>query len=171
MWAVEREAARGDLWQADPALPAREVLGIQPLLAVARRDQHRAAAQAQRGLHGIRDTGGVRVPVRLLTAFGHREAVDYHLDAVVLVLVQLEVGADVVDLAVHPHPDIAGLSYFLEDAEVLALAVPHQWGEDHEPGAGLQRQHGVHDLLDRLLLDGAAAVRTERPSHARVEET
>src|SRR5581483_8789864 len=92
------------------------------------------------------------------------------LDGVVLVLVELEVGADVVDLAVHAHAHVAGLTHVLEDAQVLALAVLDERREDHQARAGREGQDRVHDLLDGLLLDRPAAVRAVGPADAGVEQ-
>ena len=99
-----------------------------------------------------------------------REPVDDHLDGVLLLLVELGRVVEAVDLAVDPGPGEALGLELLEQLDVLPLAAADDRREHLEPGALLERQHPVDDLLRRLPLDRRAADRAVRAAGAGVEQ-
>ena len=94
---------------------------------------------------------------RRIGAFAANEPVNDYLDGVPLLLVQVELFAKVVDLAVDPDADEAGLASLLENVLVLALASPDHRREYLESRPVGQRENRVHDVLYRLPLDRTAA--------------
>ena len=98
------------------------------------------------------------------------EPVDDHLDRVLLVALELELGRQVDDLTVDPGAREALPRELVEQRVVLALAAAHHRREHLEPGAVGQLQHPVDDLLRRLAGDELAAVRAVRHADPRVEQ-
>src|SRR5439155_11414355 len=119
--------------------------------------QDHAGTQLQRRLDRVGDTVVGAAAVRAGVA--DDQAIDDDLDGVLLVLLELDVLAEVADRAVHAYADVAGLAGVLEHALVLALAVADQRRHDHDPGALGQLVDLVDDLLDGLLAHLAAAAR------------
>ena len=98
------------------------------------------------------------------------QTVNDHLDRVLLLLIQLDLIAQIVDLAIHPHAHIARPAHLLKNIFVLTLAPLHQRRQQHNPRTGGQVQHRIYNLLHRLLADLASAVGTMGMPHARVEQ-
>ena len=143
-------------------LPVRVVLG-----QVDEVEHDHAAGQAERGLHRV----GQPPPRGLLD----RQPVHHHLDGVLLVLLQRGrlAGPCLVQahhLAVHPGPGEPLDLEFAEQFGVLALAPADHGGEHLEPGALVEFEHPVHDLLRRLPGDRPAADRAVRLAHPRVQQ-
>ena len=99
-----------------------------------------------------------------------REPVDDHLDGVLLLLVELGRVVQAIGLAVDPGPREALGLELLEQLDVLPLAAPDDRREHLEPGALLEGEHPVDDLLRRLALDRRAADGAVRAAGARVEQ-
>ena len=164
---VEAERPRLELVERQVVVQAGQVLGVHPLpvRVVVRQvdevqDDH-AARQAERGLHRV----GEPPPRGVL----HREPVDDDLDVVLLVLLQRGQDGRVVrdlvqadDRAVDAGPGVALGLQFLEQLGVLALAAAHHRREHLEPGALVELEHPVDDLLRCLPRDRAAAERAVR---------
>ena len=192
---VEREAPRLQLVDRRPVVRAAVALAEPPLLelrrlpvARRRRDDDHALAHAERRLDRVREPRRVRVRHGLAGGRVDRapglvsrpvlgrlrppddEPVDDDLDRVPLVPVERRRLAQVVLLAVHPHPDEPLLAGALEDAVALGLAVLDQRPEDEQPGPLGHRQHLVHHLADGLALDLAAARRAMRVADPREQE-
>ncbi len=167
---VEREVARGRLLEAQPAVGAGQVLaegdGLVLLGPLGRRHRHlgRATGEAERRLD--------RLGQPLADAVAADQAVDHHLDGVLLVAGQVHVLAvgQLDHLAVDPDPGEPLLGHVVEEAAVLALATPDHRGEHLEPGAVGQLHHPVDDLLGGLAGHRAAAGRAVGLADAGVEE-
>ena len=170
---VERERARLELVERQVVVQAGQVLGVHPLavLVVLRQvdevEDDDPAGQAERGLHRVRQPAARR----LLDG----QPVDDHLDVVLLVLLQGRQlpGQGLVqpdDRAVHPRPGVALGLQFPEQLAVLALAPAHHGREHLEPGALLQLEHPVHDLLRGLPRDRPAADRAVRLADPGVQQ-
>ncbi len=170
---VEREAPRLKLVEGQVVVQAREVLGVHPLpvrIGVGEIDEvedDHAARQVQRGLYGV----GQPTAGRVLDG----EAVDDHLDVVLFVLLQRRQGTrrrlvEADHHPVYPSPRVALGLQFLEHFAVLALAAPDHGGQHLEPGALLQFEDAVHDLLRALPRDRAAAQRAVRLADAGVQQ-
>ena len=130
-------------------LGAGVILGEGDVLPVDDIDDHDAPGQARGGLDGVRQAGA---DVRL-----YHQPVHHDLDGVFAVFLQLDLLVEVVEEAVHPGPDEAGLPGGLELLLVLALPAPDHRGHHLDFGALRQGQDLVHDLVDGLLLDLPAA--------------
>lgn len=99
---------------------------------------------------------------RLLGAVLDGEAVDDHLDGVLLLLLQLGRLGQLDRLAVHPGAGVALGLEVGEQVDELALALPDDRAEHLEAGALGQLQHAVDDGLRGLLGDRPRAVRAVR---------
>ena len=141
----------------EPALAVRVVL-----LEVDELEHDQPVGQPQRRLD--------RVGQPLLGRRLHREPVDDDGDVVLLLLLQLRRLGQRVHGAVDQHAGVALPLQRGEQVDELALAGAHDGGQHLEPGALLHRQHLVHDLLRRLLLDHVPAGRAVRHAGARVEQ-
>ena len=87
-----------------------------------------------------------------------------------LVLLQLDLFRQLVEAAVHPGPDIAGLPGVLKDLGVLPLPGADHRGQDLDAAALRQLQHLVDDLVDGLLADLLAADGAVGGAHPGPEE-
>ena len=72
--------------------------------------------------------------------------------------------------AVDARTDVAQPFGLVEDVAVFALAALHHRRGDEQSRALGEEQDLVGDLLDRLLADLAAAIRTVRMPDARIHE-
>ncbi len=144
------------------------MLGVHPLaigvggVPVDEVDQHQAAAEAERGLDGVRQP--------LLGGRLHRQPVDHHLDGVLALLLQFRYVGEREDGAVDPRAGETLCLQVREQVDVLALAAPHDRGEHLEPGALGQLEQAVDDLLRSLPGDRSAAFRTVRPTPSREQQ-
>ncbi len=110
MRAVKREVPRLRLRHAGAVVRARVVLRHLDLVfrfSIHRRDDHAAAAEPRGCLDRIHEP---RPLVR-----SDRDAVDHHLDVVLLVLVHRDGLADLVQAPVHPNPHEARLADVLDE--------------------------------------------------------
>ena len=148
---VEGEHAGGQLFDGDAAILAGVVLGEEkvPVLAYDI-DDHQAAGEAGGGLHRVGEAAG--------DVLFDDQPVHHHLDAVLPVLVQLDLLGEVVDGPVTPDPDVAGLPGVLEDLLMLALLAPDDGGHDLDAGGLRQGHHLIDDLVHGLLPDLLAAL-------------
>ena len=206
---VEREAARGQLVEGDPAVGAGEVLGegehlvavvVLPVVG----DEVRESVLG--GVGGLGSGGFSRllrprpfvferrcqrhfvvsmtrisaipsprrravsiesVSRRSMPVAAH-QPVDDHLDGVLLVPGELEVGplGSSISSTVHPGSGEALLRQLVEEGRVLALAPAHDRGEDLEARPLRQVAEAVDDLLRALPCDEAPAVGTMRLADA-----
>ena len=77
---------------------------------------------------------------------------------------------DRIHLAVDAHAHIALALQAFEDLLMLALSAAHARRDDLHPRSLRQRRDLIHDRVDRLAFDHAAAVRTVRNAAARVQK-
>ena len=99
-----------------------------------------------------------------LEALADDEAIDHHLDVVLVLLVERGGVLDLVGLAVDAHAAEAGALPFGELLAIFALAAAHDGGEQQEAGAFGQRHDPVDHLADRL--GGDRKTRGGRIGHA-----
>jgi len=169
---LEREASRLELVEGQVVVEAGEVLGIHPLPVrvvfrqVDEVEDDDTAREAERGLDRVGEP-----PAGCVL---HREPVDDHLDLVLFLLLQRRQAAGVTrdlvqadDRAVDPCPGVPLGLQFLEQFGVLALAPADDRGQHLEPGALLELEHPVDDLLRGLPGDRPAADRAVRLADPR----
>ena len=159
---VEREHARGQLFDRDAAVLARIVLRERKRLAADHVRDHQTARQRGRGLDRVRDAAA------RVRADDH--TVDHDLDIVLLGLFELNLLGKVAHLAVHAHADIALFARVLEHLDVLALFAADDRREDLHARLFLERHQPVDDLVDRLLVDLLAALGAVRRADVRPEQ-
>lgn len=131
-----------------------------------------AVGQAQRGLEGF---GQALLEFRV-----DLDAIDHHLDGVLVVLLQLGQRVDLVDLGFGLVRRAAARAdaeahealrlHRLEQVHVLALAVGHHGRQDHQLGVGRQRQHGIHHLRHALRFQRLAVLRAVGRAGAGVQQ-
>ena len=138
------------------------VLGKRQLLPPHYVDGDQPAGEARRGFHRI---GQTAPHVR-----ANHQPVHHHLDGVFFILLHRDGFGQVVDIAVHPHPDISGFPGRLEFLGVLTLASPDHRRQHLNPGSLLERHHPVDDLIHRLLLDFPAADGAMRDADPGIEQ-
>ena len=170
-WGLLKLKVRGSI-SASPMAPcsgAGGELGEDVVFALALGrdggDDDDAIAELERRLDAV---GEACAEVGVVFADG--EPVDDGLDVVPLLFVEDDLAGKVGDLAVHPGAGVAALAEHVEDAEVLALLVADDGGEDHEALAVGESEHGVGDLLHRLALDGSPAAGTVGPANPSEEQ-
>src|SRR6478672_4878983 len=160
---VEREVARRQLVEREPAVRAGELLreGLDLLVALVRDDGHRRdpLGQLQRLLDRIGDSSAD-------VGLGD-QSVDDDLDRVLVVPGQPDRLGEVADLAVDPRPGISLARQVLEELLVLPLPAPHDRREHLEPGPLGELHHLVDDLLRGLSPDWPPAVVAMRVSDPR----
>ena len=87
-----------------------------------------------------------------------------------VVLFQHDIFRKIAHFAVNAHAHIAALAQLLKILLKLALAILHDWRENVQTRAGLQRHDLIHHLVDRLLMDLLAAFWAVRHADARVKQ-
>src|SRR6266446_3164476 len=163
MRVVEREVARLGLRHARAVVGTCVVLRHLYLFTTVNwRDDHRAAPQPGRGLDRVDQSRPLLRP--------DHDAVDDDLDIVLLVLVEGDRLADLIQASVHPDPHESRLAHVVDQRPVLALATFDNWSEHHHPGALRQLLDVVRHLLDGLPAHLATAYRTVGMSDPRVEQ-
>ena len=88
-----------------------------------------------------------------------------------LVLLQLDLLAEIIGNAVYPAAHIAGAAGILEDLGVLAFLAPDNGGQHLDAGGLGQGEDLVDDLVDGLLLDLLAADGTVGRAHPCPQQT
>ena len=132
------------------------------VLAVDELQHHDAVGELQRRLH--------RVGEPLLGGGLHGQAVDDHLDVVLLLLLQRRRVGERVHHPVDADPAVALAVELVEQVDELALARPHHRREHLKPQALVHRQHLVDDLLRGLPRDPLTAHRAVRRPGPGVQE-
>ena len=100
----------------------------------------------------------------------HDDAVDHHVDVVLVLLVERGRRVDVVELAVDLDAGEAVLLQLGELLFILALAVADDGGEQEQAGAFGQRHDAVDHLADGLGGDGQAGGGRVGDADARPEQ-
>ena len=155
---VEGEHPGGQLLDGHAAVLTGVVLGEEDVPVLPHDvDDDDAAGQGGGGLHRVGETAADIRP--------DDEPVHYDLDGVLFVLVQFDLFRQLVEGAVHPAADVAGLPGVLENFGVLALFAPDDGGQHLNAGGLRQGQHLIDDLVHRLLLDLLTADGTVGGAH------
>ena len=161
--AVERKRAGLKLRNADAAVGTRENGGVKCFFSVDHRNQNEAAAE----LHGERN----RQLEAMFDAGLDQQAVDDHLDSVILALVELEIVFQADEFAVHARAGEAMLDELFRLFFEFALTAAHDGRHDHDAVFGRESHHALHDLFGRLARDGLAAFRTMRQPDGRIKQS
>ena len=140
--AVEREVAWLEVFEAEPALGAGQVLGEGERGTALDLDVGDPLGQGKRGLQGLGQ------------ALGHallaHQSIDNHLDGVLVIAVEFDLLGELANLAVDSGPGKPLFGQVREQALVLPLAPPHDWRQHLEASALLQLEDPVNDLLRSL---------------------
>ena len=148
---VEGEHPGRQFLNRDAAVLAGVVLGEHQVLLLPQEvDDHQPAGEAGGGLHAVRQP--------LLDIRTDDEPVHHNLDGVLLVLLQLDLLVQLVQIPVHPGPDVAGPLGVLKDLGVLTLLAPDDGGHHLDAGALRQREDLIDDLVNGLLANLLAAL-------------
>ena len=160
---VEGEHPGRELLDGDAAVLTGVVLGEEDVPVLPHHvDDHQSPRQIGGHLHAVGEAAGD-------VAFDD-QAVHHDLDGVLLVLVQLDGLAQIIEGAVHPAADIARLAGVLQQLLVGALLPPHHRGHDLDAGGLGQREDLVDDLVDGLLHDLLAALGAVGRAHPGPQE-
>ena len=160
---VKREHARRQLFDRDAAVLTGIVLGEGQRFPADDIGQHQTARQCGRGLDRVGDT---RACVR-----AHDHTVDHNFNRVLFILLQLDFFGQIVQIAVHPHADIARLTGVIEHLDVFALALAHDRCQNLHFGTLRQAHQLVNNLVNGLLVNLLAALGTVRCADSRPEQT
>ena len=153
----QRVAVRAGQLLGEALLAVRVVV-----LAVDELQHHDAVGQVQRRLD--------RVGQPLLGGRLDRQAVDDHLDVVLLLLLELRRVGQRVHHPVDAHAAVALRVELVEQVDELALAGPHHRREHLEPHALVHGEHLVDDLLRGLAGDPLTAHRAVRGAGPGVQQ-
>ncbi len=164
---VEREQARLQLRQRVAANRAGELAGKQVLLArVHLQRQYPAVALVPAHPQGGLDAFGQA----LLGVGAHLQAVDHHVDVVLLGLLELGQAFVLVDLPVHAKAHVAQRLHLHEQLGELTLLLARHRRQQHELGVLGQGQHRIHHLAHGLRRQRQAVVRAVRRARAREQQ-
>ena len=133
------------------------------LLAVHEVDEHAAVGELERGFDGVGQA--------LVNTVLNDDAVDDHLDGVLVLLGELGRVGELHGFAVHAGARIALGQQVLEEVHELALTCADDGCEDLQAGAFGVILQNIHDLLRGLLGDFLATDRAVRVADARPEQT
>ena len=101
---------------------------------------------------------------------GQLDAVDHHVDVVLVVALQGGQGASFDDLSIHPKAHKALCLQVRKDLGELALALAHQWRQEHHAAARGPVHQSVDHLRHRLRLQRQVVVGTKWCAGAREQE-
>ena len=87
------------------------------------------------------------------------------------ILLQLDFFGQIVQIAVHPHADIARLASVVQHLDVFALALAHDRRQNLHFGALGQAHQLVNNLVNGLLVNLLAALRAVRRADTRPQQT
>ena len=160
--AVEGEQPRRDLRQAGAAVGAGPALRQRLLGGALDRQRHQPVADLERGLQRVGDAA--------LDAGLDHQAVDHHVDRVLLLLVEVGQLAARSRCAVDADADEALLGHLRQLLLVLPLLAAHVGGVEHQAGVGRQQHDAVDHLLHGLRADDVAALGAVRHADAGEEQ-
>src|SRR4051794_15573858 len=118
--------------------------------------------ELQSGLEAVGEPG--------LDAFAHDDAIDDHLDVVLVLLVERRCFLDGMKLSIDPHSSEAGLLPLGEFLAIFAFASPYDWSEKEMAARLGEGHHPVDHLTDLLGLDRKTRHRGIRDPDARPQE-
>ena len=133
------------------------------LLAVHEVDEYAAVGELERGFDGVGQA--------LVNTVLNDDAVDDHLDGVLVLLGELGRVGELHGFAVHTGTRVALRQQVLEKVHKLALTCADDGREDLQASAFGVLLQNVHDLLRGLLGDFFAALGAVRVADARPEQT
>src|SRR5579859_1330972 len=131
-------------------------------IAVGIDDADFAVGRFQRLLHRLRQPRAARFVVY--------QAVDHHVDGVLVVFVELGEFVQRIHHAVHPGAGKTGAHVLLGNVLERAFFVGDYWRQYHQAGVFRQSRHLVHNILRRLARDRLAAYRAMRHANAGEQE-
>ena len=160
---VKGEAARLDLVDGNAAVRAGKTRREVHRLTADHVDGHLTAGQAHDLFDGLRETR--------LDALADHETIDHDLDSMADVLIKADILRKLVHVSVHTYTYIAGAAGRVEHLLVHALLAADDRCQQLNPGALRHQKQLIHDLIHRLALDLASALRTVRRADACVQKT
>ena len=160
---IEGKTSRLNLFDADAAVRAGEVLAHGDGLFAADIDDHQTICQLHHSLDGIREP--------LLDAFLHHQAVHHDLNVVLEILVKFDLFRQIVEIPVHPDSHVTALLGLVQHLLMHALPSPDD-GRQQLNLCPLRHGHDlVCHLIHRLPSDLSAALRAVGNADSRVEES
>ena len=160
---IEGKASRLNLFDADAAVRAGEVLAHGDGLFAADIHDHQSVCQLHHRLDGIGQA--------LLDAFLHHQAVHHDLNVVLEILVKFDLFRQIVEIPVHPDSHVTALLGLVQHLLVHALPSP----DDGRQQLNLRPLRHGHDLvrhlIHRLPADLSAALRAVGNADSRVEKS
>ena len=161
---IERKQSGFQFFDADVAI------GTAVFRAVNRRlfcvfDDDKSVCEFERGFDAVRQTS--------FRAFFYGDTVDCHRNIVFYVFVKDDFFVKGIVDAVHTHADVAGLFEVFKFLSVFALSASDDGCHDYD--LIVARLHGAFDdfvgnLVNRLMFDFPAALRTMRSADAGVQK-
>src|SRR5947209_18859866 len=91
-------------------------------------------------------------------AFADDEPVNHDFNGMLLLLVQVDFVADVMNCAIYAHTHIAGTAHVFEDTLIFALTSLNQRRQQHDARTFGQVKYRVYNLLDGLLAHLSPAI-------------
>jgi hypothetical protein len=92
--------------------------------------------------------------------YAHLDAIDHHVDIVLLGLLQCRQVVKFTGFAIDPKAHIALGLHFGKHVQELTFFLARYRRQDHQPCVLGQGQYGVHHLADGLALQGQVVLRT-----------
>ena len=132
------------------------------ILHIQRLHRDHPVAQLQRGFKALGQA--------LLDVLARPEAINHCFDGVLLAQRQRRHRIDFMQLAVHAYTHIALRAQLVEHLGMLALALADHRGQQHVALLGIQGQHVVDHLADRLRFQRVAVVRAAGAADAGVQQ-
>ena len=160
---VKGEAARLDLVDGNTTVRAGEARREVHRLTADDVDGHLTAGQAHDLFDGLRET--------CLDSLADHETIDHDLDGMADVLIEADILRKLIHVSVHTYTHIAGAAGRVEHLLVHTLLAADDRCEQLDPGTLRHQKQLIHDLIHRLALDLASALRTVRRADARVQKT
>src|SRR5579883_3064114 len=100
----------------------------------------------------------------------YRQAINHNFQRVFLLLIQFDFIAQINNVAINAHTDVAGAAHLVEDILIFALAPLYQRCQQHDARAFGQSEDSINDLLDGLLAHLAPALWAMLVADARIEQ-
>ena len=162
--AVEREHARRDLRQRNPAIDAGTALR-KPAIFVPRPEieEHQPVGEAQARLECFGDAAPRGTP-------SPRDGRPPPRCRGACRFLQADLIAEFTRFAVDAHAHVALAAQLLQLLAILAFAIAHDWGEHLQACALTESEHSLGHLGDGLARDRLAAARAMGLARAREEQ-
>src|SRR5258706_3983190 len=105
-----------------------------------------------------------------LLSLANDEAVNDNFDGVLFLFIQVDLIAQIVNLAIDAHTYIAGTAHLLKDIFILTLTPLNEWGKQENARPLRQTKDRIDDLLDGLPADLAPTYRTMGMTNTSIEQ-